>query len=186
MDFWEVLTNRRSIRNFTDQPIEKELVEKLLWAATQAPSAMNSQPWAFAVIQDKALLKQYSDQAKTYLLSVLDDYPPLIRYQAALSNPDFNIFYGASTLLIILARSTGPHPNEDCCLAAQSTLLAAHALGLGTCWIGFATPLLNQPKVKEELDIPADYSVVAPLIVGYPQGNLPPSPRNQPEVLFWK
>lgn len=186
MEFMEVLSGRRSVRQYTEQKVSRELVEKLIQSAVQAPSAMNSQPWAFAVIQDKAQLKDYSDQAKAFLLSILNEHPPLSRYQAALSNPDFNIFYNADCLLLILTRSAGPHPDQDCCLAAQNVMLTAHALGLGSCWIGFAAPLLNQPAIKEQLNIPNDYSVVAPLIIGYPQGKMPAIPREKPEIVFWK
>lgn len=155
-------------------------------AATQAPSAMNSQPWAYAVIQDAAILKEYSDRSKQFLLNSLDRVPQLNKYKAAFENPDFNIFYNAQSLVIIFAKSEGLHNAEDCCLAAQNLMLTAHSLGLGTCWIGFARPFLNLSEVKEELGIPADYEAVAPIIVGYPQVNPPAVPKKSPEILFWK
>ncbi len=60
MDLIEALETRRSIRNFQDRPVERDVIEKLITLATQAPSAMNSQPWAFVVITDKNKLQEYS------------------------------------------------------------------------------------------------------------------------------
>jgi nitroreductase len=167
-------------------PVSKELIDQLLRAATQAPSAMNSQPWAFAVIQNNDILKKISDRAKELLLSVLAEKPIMEKYRGALSNPDFNIFYNASTLIIIYAKPEGPHPETDCCLAAQNIMLAARDAGLGSCWIGFAQPLLNLPDLKNELKVPAEYMAVAPLVIGEPAGKITDIPRKEPEILFWK
>ncbi|HWR40564.1 MAG TPA: nitroreductase [Patescibacteria group bacterium] len=187
MNVNEVIKNRRSVRTYSTQPVSRENIEALLDSAVQAPSAMNNQPWAFVVIQDAALLKAYSDRAKAFLLSVIDQYPPLLKYQAALSNPGFNIFYNAGTLVIICAKQTaGLNAEEDCCLAAQNLMLSAWDKGLGSCWIGFARALLNQPAVKGELKIPETYAVVAPIILGYPQSELAAVAKNPPEIFSWK
>ncbi|HWR43881.1 nitroreductase [Sporomusa sp.] len=186
VELHEVINNRRSVRSYTDTNVDKAIIERLLNSAIQAPSAMNSQPWAYAVIQDVTLLKEYSDRSKHFLLSLLDQVPQLNKYKAAFENPEFNIFYNAQSLIIIFAKSKDLHSNEDCCLAAQNLMLTAHSLTLGTCWIGFARPFLNLPEVKEELNIPIAYEAIAPIIVGYPQVNPPAVPRKAPEILFWK
>ncbi len=186
MELIDAINNRRSIRNYKNQVVEKSAIDKILQAAVQAPSAMNSQPWAFAVIQNSELLQMYSDRAKGYLLSALEKNPLLIKYRAVLSKPDFNIFYNANTLIIIYAKPEGPHPVEDCCLAAQNLMLAAHSLGLGTCWIGFASALLNLREVKNELGVPEEYIATAPIIIGHPQSAVPDIPKKAPEIIFWK
>lgn len=188
MELMEAINNRRSVRNYTNVKVANNLIEDLLQAAVQAPSAMNAQPWAYAVIQDDVLLKEYSTRTKQYLLDLLDKTPLLNRYKAMFENPDFNIFYNARSLIIILANvEEGFHHNaEDCCLAAQNLMLTAHSLGLGTCWVGFARAFLNLPDVQKELDIPSNYEVVAPIIVGYPQVNPPAIPKKDPVILFWR
>ncbi|MCX7780927.1 MAG: nitroreductase [Negativicutes bacterium] len=186
MELAEAIRTRRSVRNYEDRPVSCEIIKMLLENAVQAPSAMNAQPWAFAIIEDKELLKCYSDRAKSLLLSAMSDYPQLEKYRGALSSPEFNIFYNAPTLIIIYAKPAGPHPATDCCLAAQNLMLAAHAVGLGTCWIGFAAPLLNLADVKNELGIPMQYDAVAPLILGYPADKGVYIPRQEPEILCWK
>ena len=61
-------------------------------------------------------------------------------------------------------------------------MLTSHALGLGTCWIGFAQSYLNTPAGKRLVELPEDWVPVAPIIVGYPQSPAPPVARNPPEV----
>lgn len=182
----DAIYHRRSIRKYKPQQVSKDDIRTLMDAAVQAPSASNSQPWAFAVIQDQGILNNYSDQAKKLLLEQIDSYPPLAKYRTALSNPGFDIFYGAPTLLIIYAKPVGPHPEGDCCLAAQNIMLAAHSMGLGTCWIGFAHPLLNSDEIKQALGAPTDYTAVAPLIIGYPDGNMPAIRKKEPEIICWQ
>ncbi|QDR80910.1 nitroreductase [Sporomusa termitida] len=187
MELQAAITSRRSVRSYTTTQVDRPTIEKLLQAAIQAPSAMNSQPWAYAVIQDAALLQAYSERSKQFLLTLLEQVPKLNKYKTALANPAFNVFYNAQSLVIIFAKSQDPQNYEDCCLAAQNLMLTAHSLTLGTCWIGFARPFLNLPAVKEELAIPVGFEAVAPIIVGYPQiSNPPAAARKPPEILFWK
>jgi nitroreductase len=186
MNLQEAIVTRRSVRVFLEKSVEKEKIEQLMAAAVQAPSAMNAQPWAFAVIADKKLLATYSTKAKTFLLGFLDKFPLLKKYETILSNPSFNIFHNAGTLLIIYSKPLNTAPNEDCSIAAQNVMLAAHELGLGSCWIGFARDFLNRDDTKQELGVPKGYSAVAPLIIGYPKGKMPVITKKAPEILFWK
>jgi nitroreductase len=65
-------------------------------------------------------------------------------------------------------------------------MLAACAMGLGTCPIGFARPWLNQARIKQSLSIPDGYVAVFPIVVGYPSGETSPVQRRAPEILFWE
>jgi nitroreductase len=65
-------------------------------------------------------------------------------------------------------------------------LLAAHAMRLGSCVIGFAVPALNTPEIKTELGIPAECSAIAPIIFGVPGGATPRTTRKEPEIVYWK
>jgi nitroreductase len=139
----EAIENRRSVRNYTTQKVDKASVEKLLHAAVQAPSASNTQPWTFVVIQDAKLLKDYSDRSKSLLLGMIDFDNSPIRNTAPCSPTPI------STSFTPPAHSSSSTPNR---WAAQLRRLlprrpeshvAAHGLGLGTCWIGFAGTLLD-------------------------------------------
>ena len=185
MELIDAIYNRRAVRDYTEQSVPKLSVLELIDAATQAPSAINSQPWAFVVVQDRDRLKEYSDRAKACLLKTIEPTSSLFAHRDMLTDPNFNIFYNAGTLVIICAKPDGLNPAEDCCLAAQNFMLAAHAIGLGTCPIGFARPWLNLPEAKKELGIPANYTPVFPIIVGFPTGQTAPPERKEPEIVTW-
>lgn len=182
----KAIYSRRSIRKYLSKPVPKETIEKLIEAATLAPSGSNSQPWAFVVIQDQAILKDYSEKAKTLFIDFIKDKPETQNYLNILSNPNFNIFYNAGTLVIIYGNSNNPTSHGDCSMAAQNLMLAAHANDLGTCWIGFSFLLFNDSTFKKELGIPENYSAIAPLIIGYPDSIPSEYSRNPPQILVWK
>jgi nitroreductase len=192
----DVIFMRRSIRDYAPDALEEETVRSLLDAAVQAPTAMHTEPWAFVVIQDRATLKRLADRAKGSLAAEATtkfrDLHPVADTRLArgfaerLASPDFSIFYDASTLIVICAKSMGPFVTADCWLAAENLMLAACALGLGTCCIGSAAPMLNGPQTRSELGIPNDIEAVVPIIVGVPRGPVSPSPRNDPQILSWR
>ena len=174
----DIIHQRRAVRSYQPTRLDESTIRTLLDAAIRAPTAMHLEPWAFVVIQDAAMLKRYSDRAKV-LASHSGAYVEL------LANPAFNIFYDAGTLIVICGKPMGPFVTADCWLAAENLMLAASAMGLGSCCIGFAVPVLNTPEVKRELSIPADVSAIAPIIVGVPSGIPPVVGREPPEILSW-
>lgn len=186
MQLMEVIHKRRATRLYRDQAVSENTVRLLLDAAIHAPSAVNQQPWAFVVIQDKKLMKDLSDRSKTLLLKLLVPGTPLYEHRGMLEDPEFNVFYNSGTLILICANHQDSGAAEDCCLAAENLMLAAVDLGLSTCPIGFARPLLNEPAVKQDLNIPGEYVVVFPVIVGYSASEMPEVSRRAPEILAWK
>lgn len=181
----DVIAARRAVRSYAPVALDEATVRALLEAAVLAPTAMHLEPWAFVVVQDRALLRRLSDHAKELLRD------PAVSHRGAhelgmLADPGFNIFYDAGTLIVICGRPLGSFVVADCWLAAENLMLAATSLGLGTCCIGFAVPVLNAPEVKRELGIPADVTAVAPIIVGVPKGETPATTRKRPEILTWK
>jgi nitroreductase len=182
MDFQQVVEGRRAVRQYRDAPLGRELIERLIGTAVLAPSAMNLQPWAFAVLGDAERIDAYARRAKEYLLAnpaVLQLPPEELSF---ITDPQLNIFYHAPALLLVLAKSGEQQAREDCCLAAQTLMLAARAAGLGSCWIGLGRPWLDLPATKAELGIPPHYHVVAPLVLGYPAAWPESHGRSAPEV----
>lgn len=191
----DVIYSRRSVRAYTGQALEQSTVRALLDASVQAPTAMQGQPWVFAVVQDPRALRWLSDRVKSAWIEKSVPTPGCptesgLQLHGActdrLQDPDFDIFHGAGTLVVIGARSTEPFVAGDCWLAAGTLMLAAAALGLGACCIGAAVSVLNQPDVKAELGIPVDVHTVASVVVGVPKGALTPVPRREPEIVAWK
>ena len=187
MQLMDAIYKRRAVRSFQSTPVSEELLQELLRAAVQAPSAVNRQPWAFAIIEGRELLRDYSDRAKKHLFGVLQPGTEVYELRDMIADPNFNIFYDAGTLVVICARNSDPGAAEDCCLAAENFMLAAVDFGLATCPIGFARPWLNTPEAKRDLNLPDQYTVVMPLIVGYPATvELPPVERKAPDIVARK
>jgi len=185
MSLYEAILARRSVRSYTTQKLDKETIPSLLEAAIRAPTAMHNEPWAFVIIQDKKMLKDLSDQAKPMLLnsSCSSPHQTSIKFFEQLGNQDFNIFYNAGTLILICCNTKLTTSEADCWLAAENLILAACAMGLGTCIIGCATPILNLAKIKTKLGIASEFSVVAPIIVGHPSITQARSSRKHPKIL---
>ena len=174
-----------AIRSYEDKPVPDSAINLMLEAATYAPSAINIQPWKFTIVTNKEKIKHYSDIAKPAMLQTLPDVADenLSRFRANLSNPKYNIFYGAP-LLVFISGVKSPYAVHDCSMAAQNMMLAAYTLGIGSCWIGMAAVAANSSEGKEELGVPKDNQVYAALIFGYPKGGFPKAPEKlPPEIL---
>jgi nitroreductase len=185
MNVTDTILARRSVRSYLPEPVAKQLVLSLLESAVHAPSAMNTQPWLFAVVQDGARLKRWSDMAKQRLLQSAKDDAELGRYASLLRDESFNIFYDASTLIVIAGAQRSRFSQADCWLAAENVMLSARAAGLGSCCIGFALDLLNSSELKAELHMPSDAEVAAAVVVGYARDVPAPLVRAAPKVTAW-
>lgn len=185
MEVKEAIRLRRSVRSYRDVPVPNEAVLELIDAAIRAPSANNSQPWSFVVIQDKAMLKRLSDRAKAIALADVGVDAAHGRARHLVEPSEFNCFYDAGTLILILAEQIGPHPDWDCCFAAQNLMLAARAMGLGSCPIGVSWPVFEIPEVREELGIPSECRVILPIIVGTPVTLPDETERRKPKIHSW-
>lgn len=180
MELIEVIKIRCAVREYMNARVDRTTVERLIGAAVLAPSAMNLQPWAFAVLLDRERINGYAHRAKDWLLTNVSQFSESARQ--ILDDPNFVLFYHAPALVIVLAKSSDAQAAEDCCLAAENLMLAARDEGLGTCWIGFARPWLNLPSTKSELGLPPHYYVVAPIVLGYPKAWPAPHGRNPAEI----
>jgi nitroreductase len=181
----EALRDRRAVRHYTDRLLDETTIKTLLDYAIQAPSAVNSQPWSFVVIQKKSLLDEISVEAKKIMAQNLRWKSEAKHVQNRTLDPDFNIFYNATTLIIICAYKEEPARDIDCYLASENLMLAAHGMGLGTCPIGLAWDALRTDDMKQKIGIPKCYNPVLPIIVGYPAGITPRTLRNPPQILNW-
>jgi nitroreductase len=191
----DAIFTRRSVRAYAPQLLDEGTVRALLDAAVQAPTAMHAEPWAFVIVQDRAALERISERAKGTWAKQGDHFRDLHAsvdaavakaFAERLASPEFCLFYDASTLIAIGARPLGPFVTADCWLAAENLMLAASALGLGSCCIGSAVPALNSHETKSELGIPADVEIVAPIIVGVPRDAAGPVPRREPAIVSWR
>ncbi len=187
MDIIEALETRRSVPSFTDRPIEDEVLKRLLLLGTKAPSAQNFQPWSFGILQGKEKIRKLAEEARTALLASLTPGSPLEKYAKMLSNPEYNMFYGSGTLLFVYGNTASPWYIGDCSMCIQNIMLAAHSMGIGSCWIGFADRLCSTEEFSARFGVPEDRKLVGVICLGYRDGDLPPVRlRKDPEILFWE
>jgi nitroreductase len=183
MAFSDVLLKRRSIRKYLDKPVDLDLLQEIIHESTLAPSAGNQQPWKFIIVQNPHVLRKISEDCKTNLLARIaanpNDYAQ--KYARMLQNETFNIFYNAPCLVLILGERHVKNLLFDCTLAASYLMMSASAKGLGTCWVNFARELTNL-ALLEQIGVPENHTIVAPIIVGYPV-IVPPPPKRKTALI---
>jgi nitroreductase len=182
MELDDAIAGRRSVRSFTRKAVDPPLIEQMIHAAIQAPSAMNRQPWIFTVVRDQGELHRISHEAKAHMLSGAAVGRESDHLHEMLKDPNYEIFYRAPALILISAREQTPWALEDCALAGQNLMLKAYSLGLGSCWVGFAQSFLNTAQGKDILGLHLASVAVAPIAVGYPALAPHPVARNAPEI----
>jgi nitroreductase len=182
MDLETAIRDRRSVRQYSKEPVSDEVLRRVIEAATLAPSAMNEQPWLFAVVRDKALLERVSREGKAATLAMMEANGAPRERLEKLRSPAYDILYNAPALIVIASASAGPWAAVNCGLAAQNLMLAARAEGLGTCWIGQAQAWVASADGKAALRLPADCVPVGAIIIGHTAAFPPPVARKAAEV----
>lgn len=176
----EIIQSRRSIRRYQTREIDKLVLEKLLDAARWAPSAHNRQPWRFCVVTTIAAKERLSDAMGEQWRSDLSadgTDPEFIERRVAISRQ--RIMGAAALVVATLSMEQMDHyPDEarnraewtmavqSTALACQNLLLAAHAEGLGACWM--CAPLFVPELVRSVLDLPQSWQPQALITLGYP------------------
>jgi coenzyme F420-0:L-glutamate ligase/coenzyme F420-1:gamma-L-glutamate ligase len=175
-----IILGRRSIRRYQDRPVPREVLEAILTAAIWAPSAHNRQPWRFAVMMSPDVRKALAAAMGMRLRADLEaDNVPQEMIDQNVSR-SFSRIGGAPVLVLACMSMTDmdKYPDnrraaaerlmaaQSTALAVQNLLLAAHAEGLGACWM--CAPLFCPDTVITQLDLPADWEPQALITLGYP------------------
>jgi len=162
MDTIETIHTRRSIRKYQDRPVPEEFIRKILAAAMMAPSARNTQPWHFVVIDDQEILKEASQ-----------------------INPHARMAQNAPVSVLICGDLDLEHPSGywpvDCAAAAENLLLAAHSLGLGAVWTGVYPRDERIEGFRRLFDLPPNVMPHCLIVLGYPAEQPPSNDRYRPD-----
>lgn len=182
MDAITAIHQRRTIRTYRPEPVERALIEEALWAAVQAPTppVSGTSTWKLCVIEGAERLAAYGARAKAY---ARDHQPPGNPWTWP-DRPGFEVFWNAPSAVVFCARVGHPEAPFDCCRAAQNLLVAACALGLGTCWVGAPIPWLTSPGIADELGLPAGFEASAVVLIGHPAESPVGQPRPRPDVMW--
>ena len=171
---------RRSIRAYKLEPVPRELIEEIVWAAVQAPTppVSGSEPWSVCVIEGQGRLEKYGERAKQYAF----EHQPSDKPWEWTTRHGFKVFWDAPALVLLSARESNPEARFDCCRAGQNLLLAAHTRGLGACWVGAPIPWLLSVGTRQELGLPSGFSPEVAIVIGYAAEVPVGSPRARPSI----
>jgi nitroreductase len=164
MGIIDILRSRRSIRKYKATPVEDEKLNTVLEAARWAPSAGNRQPWEFVVAKDPSIRNRIADVAP---------YGGFIAYAPVM-------------IAVVVDPKKDPiHYIEDGAIATTHIMLAAHALDLGTCWVGaFESPY--EDDAKRVLGIPANLRVLSLVSLGYPAEERTSTRKDAREIIHYE
>lgn len=164
MDLLEGIYTRRSIRRYTDQPVDRDQLIEIVKAGTWAPSGRNNQPWRFVIVTNEEARKNLAKQTKYNF--IIEGSPACIAVFV-----DRNAMYN----------DVKDHQAMGACI--QNMLLAAHALGLGAVWLGEI--LKNADAVRDLLGVPHEMELMAVVALGHPSSQKHSSDRKDvSEVLI--
>lgn len=144
MDVLEAISGRRSIRSYRAEPVPEDKLVRVLEAGRWAPSSANRQPWRFLGVRDEQMRRKLADIA------------PFGGFMAQ----------APVTIAVVVDPQGSNHPVEDGAAATENMLLAAHALGLGACWIG-SYGSTYEDRAKDLLGIPSDCCLLSLISLGY-------------------
>jgi nitroreductase len=195
----KVILERRSVRIYKPKQVPEALVRRILEAGRFAPSAGNFQPWGFVVVRDKEIIdKMESDIRRmckllksvfaweTSPLGAASKYiaktsiwmlpnmmhPMTFGAISDIADGNLSVFHGPPTVILLLKDRRGAgKPEVDLGICGQNIVLAAHSLGLGTCWVGFVELLRRNPIWKKRLGIEYPFELCEGISVGYPVGH---------------
>lgn len=184
MDFKTLLTNRRSIRDFQDKEVPLSIIKEIIQDTCLAPTARNGQPCKFIIIQNRDDIRKLSHESKKNLLADLEQDPEstIKNYETYLRDEKFNVFYNAPCLIYVIGPEEVHSLDVDCALTVAYFMFSATSRGLGTCWIGLGAHIRDR-KILDDIGVPVDCQIVAPIIVGYPAGIPPASERHAPDIV---
>ena len=168
----DALLNRRSIRRYTPELPKKEDLQTIVEAGLYAASGKGLQSSLVVAITDRALRDRLMVMNRK-----VGGYPE-----------DFDPFYGAPAVLLVLADRQSANHVYDGALTMGNMILAAHALGLGSCWINRAREEFDSEEGKailRELGIEGDWEGIGHCIVGYPEGPAPQAAPRKPSRVVW-
>ena len=199
MNAVQAIRGRKSIRAFLPRPVPKDVIAQLLEISRWAPSGCNRQPWRVTVATGEMCrtladdlvecIRQRKPHTPCASGSSSDELVNGLTRQAerlGQSLWEFVVvgsygFYGAPVVVVVSHSSGG---GDDISPFVTSMLIAAHSLGLGTCWLGY--PLSHADLIRQALEIPEDERIRAVVALGYPDLDSPAnafrSPRHEPET----
>lgn len=169
-DLLKIIQTRKSIKSYKPDMVPKEIIDQIVMAGTYAPTGMNRQSPIIIAVTNKEMRDRLS------------------KLNASIMGSDKDPFYGAPVVLIVLADKNIPTHVYDGSLVMENLMLAAHALGIGSCWIHRAKEEFELPEGKEilkSLGIEGEYEGIGHCILGYPAVEYPESTARKENWVYY-
>jgi nitroreductase len=179
----EAIHKRRSIRSYEPKPIPRDIINTIIEAGNQAPSAGREeegseeylfQPWRFVVVEDPTFKQQLVETAmpiwKRFIDTIEETQPKLyeniMRLYQLKPEPKDMVYHSAPVILFVI----GPKANAvSCALACENIMLAATSLGLGSCYVGFGMMVTSNDEIVQALELKEGERIYGPILLGYPK-----------------
>ena len=199
----ETIKGRRSVRSYKDKPVPRGIIETIIDAGNWAPTGNNVQRWRFVVVQDaeyrekltaeafpawkkvfSGLMASKDDQFREY---TADFAPRCLGWSprsfeeslAQVSDYRDGVYWGAPVIIFVIGTA-----NQECAMACQNMMLAAHALGLGSCIVGFGAMVTGSVEIVQTLELKENEKIYGPVVIGYPKIQ-PDPPEKKDPVVKW-
>ncbi|MBP1671172.1 MAG: nitroreductase [Bacteroidetes bacterium] len=172
-DIIENILTRRSIRAFKEDQISEENLNTILMAGSYAPNGMGMQNWKFTAIQNATTIKKANEAIRQTLLAISivpETHPYVVSLIEKAKDENADFLYHAPTFIIVSNLKDNGNSMPDSALAIGNMMLAAHSLGIGSCWLNQLPGLTHMPIIRElltDLDIPENHNVYGSVVMGY-------------------
>ena len=174
----KTIESRRSVRVYTSEPIQDDVLQAIIRSGLNAPSAANQQSWHLTVIRTKEIIDRLSDDVKQTLRG-----SPEKHNQAYGNSEKFHVFYNAPVVMLVSGDESSYLPMADCSAAIQNMLLAAESFGIGSCWIGLTSMYFTDTSKNGAFGIPAAHKPYFAVTFGYPDGRKPSAPARREDTV---
>jgi nitroreductase len=179
----ETILQRRSIRFYQSKPVPRDILDTIILAGNSAPTGAGSQLWRFVVVEDADFRKKLAALALPRYQKWMDKAPTAFKelrtqIDSVVHDP---IYYNAPAVVFVIGK--GMTADFDTPMVCENMMIAAQALGLGSCWVYFGQLVLDDAGVRTALGLTEGERVYGPILLGYPAEEQPPqAPKNLPVV----
>lgn len=199
----EAIKRRRSARSYKPDPVPREMIEAIIDAGNWAPTGLNQQCWRFVVVEEDAFRRKLAaaalptwqkaidswigsqnDQIRAYLTDLFSrclGWPPQPYEEMLRRGRDLaeGMYWGAPVIIFCIGTAA-----QECAMVCQNMMLAATALGLGSCCVGFGARVTHDEEIVEALELKENEKIYGPIVVGYPE-IYPDAPPKKPPAIKW-
>ena len=196
----EAIKNRESVRAYEPKSIPRSIINTIIEAGNQAPSQGREekgeilfQPWRFVVVEDPEFRQKLVQTTlpiwKKSIESIKETHPETyektMRFYKVKDEPKDMVYHSAPVILFVI----GPGEHAiSCALACENIMLAAHSLGLGSCYVGFGSMIKGNADIVLALELKDNERIYGPIVLGYPK-DIPEAralrPKKKEPVIKW-